>query len=150
MEREKIIELVKALGITAEELGINREIEKDTQFIHEVSQMIIGMDIQEEARDNISEKYWEDLGIVPRKKYKVVRCKMGKMVFKYVNVAIPEDEDDGNADNYIENLDDIDLGGVDDEDSDWDMIDWRTEGSDLTANEVRDIYNDIWNKFDEE
>ena len=75
---------------------------------------------------------------------------MGKMVFKYVNVAIPEDEDDGNADNYIENLDDIDLGGVDDEDSDWDMIDWRTEVNDLTANEVRSIYNDIWNKFDEE
>lgn len=150
MEREKIIELVKALGITAEELGINTEIEKDKQFIHEVSQMIIGMDIQEEARDNISEKYWEELGIVPRKKYKVVRCKMRKMVFKYVNVAIPEDEDDGNADNYIENLDDIDLGGVDDEDNDWDMIDWRTEVSDLTANEVRSVYNDIWNKFDEE
>lgn len=150
MEREKIIELVKALGITAEELGINPEIEKDEQFIHEVSCYIKEQEDEENARDYISEKYWEDLAIVPQKKYKVVRCKMGKMVFKYVNVAIPEDEDDGNADNYIENLDDIDLGGVDDEDTDWDMIDWRTEVNDLTANEVRNIYNDIWNKFDEE
>ena len=150
MEREKIIELVKALGITAEELGIKSEIEKDKQFIHEVSCYIKQQEDEENARDYISEKYWEDLGIVPQKKYKVVRCKMGKMIYKYINVAIPEDEDDGNADNYIENTDDIDLGGVDDEDGNWDMIDWANTENDLTAKEVRDKYNDIWNEFDEE
>lgn len=153
MNREKIIELVKALGITAEELGIKPEIktitEKDTQFIHEVSQMIIGMDIEEEARDNINEKYWDDLGIRPEKKYKVVGVKVKKEIYKEIKVVMPDDEDSGNVENYIGNMDYLDNDYPDDEE-DWEIDDYDTLKEELTAKEICYHYNtdDIWNYND--
>ena len=154
MERTKIIELVKALGITAEELGIKPEtqiktvIEKDTQFIHEVSQMIIGMDIQEEARENINEKYWDDLGIA-EKKYKIVKCKMAKTIYKDIYVAMPEDEDeDYYAGRCVGDTSNLDNDYPDDEE-DWEIGDIEIEEEDLTESEVnRRGQDEIWNYND--
>lgn len=75
-ERARIIELVKTLGITAEELGITPEIKRDEVFVREVRKLIDGEDIDaEEARNYFREEYWKDLGI-DEKKYKIVKCHM--------------------------------------------------------------------------
>lgn len=149
-EREYIINKAKELGVTADEMGFAKEvetvIEKDTQFVHEVSQMIIGMDIQEEARENISEKYWEDLGIAV-KKYKIVKVKMEKTIYKDIYVAIPEDEYTDNVENYIDNLDNLDNDYPDDEE-DWEINDYELDEYNLTADDVYARGGEIWNYND--
>lgn len=150
-EREYIINKAKELGVTIDEMGFAKEVEKvtvkDTQFVHEVSQMIIGMDIQEEARENISEKYWEDLGIA-LKKYKVVKVKMEKTIYKDIYVAMPEDEYTDNVENYIDNLDNLDNNYPDDEE-DWEINDYEVDEDNLTADDVnRRDKNEIWNYDD--
>lgn len=150
-EREYIINKAKELGVTADEMGFAKEvetvIEKDTQFVHEVSQMIIGMDIQEEARENISEKYWEDLGIA-LKKYKIVKVKMEKTIYKDIYVAMPEDEYTDNVENYIDSLDNLDNDYPDDEE-DWEINDYEVDEDNLTADDVnRRGEDEIWNYND--
>lgn len=146
MEREKVIELVKALGITAEELGIEpkqQSVEKYGEMIREISQMIKGMDIEEEARDNINEMFWEELGITPKKKYKIVRCRMAKTLYQNVYVVMPEDEDEDIAEDYIDDADTIDVNNPDSE-TDWEMMDCDIYREGLTADEVEEMY-DVWN-----
>ena len=153
-EREYIINKAKELGVTADEMGFAKEvetvIEKDTQFIHEVSQMIIGMDIQEEARKNISEKYWDDLGIRPEKKYKVVGVKVKKEIYKEIKVVMPDDEDNGNVGDYIGDIDyHLDNDYPDDEEN-WEIDDYDTLKEEMTSKEINYQYNsdDIWNYND--
>lgn len=151
MEREKVVALVKALGITAEELGIEpktevREVVKtDEQFIHEVANMIHGMEMEEDARDNINEKYWEMLGIMPEKKYKVVEVTMKKTIYQKVTVAMPNDEDTSYVEDYIDTYD-LDYDNPYDED-DWETDGYDVEKDELTAKEIEDkySYSEIYN-----
>ena len=149
MERQTVIELVKALGITAEELGVEPTVktvtEKDTQLIHEVSQYIKEREDEETARDYISEKYWDDLNIRPEKKYKIVTVKFQKTLYAEVKVAMPEDEDEGNADDYI------DMYGIDyDDEDDWEVDRTYTDTEGLTEKEIKNRYgeDDIYNYND--
>lgn len=155
MERENIIELVKALGITAEELGIKPEIktitEKDEQLFHEVSEMIHETEMDLElVRDYINEKYWDDLGIRPEKRYKVIKVTLEKTVYKDIKVAIPEDTDEDDVMYYVDGLHNLDTDYPDDEE------DWEFSGSDIaddniTAKEIDDKYgSELWNYDDYE
>lgn len=150
MERQTVIELVKALGITAEELGVEPTVktvtEKDTQLIHEVSQYIKESEDEEKARDYISEKYWDDLAIRPEKKYKIVTVKLQKTMYAEVKVAMPEDEDEGNAEDYIDDIQYIDS----DDEEDWEVDRTYVEEEDMTEKEIKNRYseNDIYNYDD--
>lgn len=149
MERQTVIEIVKALGITAEELGVEPIVktvtEKDTQLIHEVSQMIHDFEIEEDARGKISEKYWDDLAIRPEKKYKIVTVKLQKTLYAEVKVAMPEDEDEGNAEDYI------DTNYIDsDDEEDWEVDRTYIDHEDMTEKEIKNEYgeDDIYNYND--
>lgn len=151
-EREYIVAKAKELGITAEELGIEPRVEtiRDEQFIHEVSEYIKDREDEEVARDYINEKYWDDLGILPEKKYKIVECRLSKTIYKNVMVAIPEDEDNDFAENCLDNVDyDLDTESPDDED-DWEVDDCYGHENDLTERQIKDSYDqdDIWNYDD--
>lgn len=148
-DREYIIAKARELGVTADEMGFCKmEIPvPDKQLIHEVSQMIIGMDIKEEARENISEKYWEDLAIA-KKKYKVVKTTVQKTVYKDIFVAMPEDEDIDRINHYVGSLDNLDTDYPDDEE-DWEISDYEVDEDNLTEDEVnRRGEDDIWNYND--
>lgn len=149
MERQTVIELVKALGITAEELGVEPIVktvtEKDTQLIHEISQYIKEREDEETARDYISEKYWDDLGIRPEKKYKIVTVKLQKTLYAEVKVAMPEDENEGDAEDYIN------MYGIDsDDEDDWEVDRTYVDTEDLTKKEIKNRYgeDDIYNYDD--
>lgn len=150
-ERARIIELVKTLGITAEELGITPEVKRDEVFVREVRKLIDGEGIDaEEARNYFSEEYWKDLGIA-EKKYKIVKCHMSKMIYKDIYVAMPEDEDEEmRIEEYATNLENLEIDYPVDED-DWDFAGITVDETDLTAGEVRYRSRDgreIWNEDD--
>lgn len=147
---ERLKEIIKANGFTAEMLGIAPKIEtvRDTELIRQMRQFIVGMEIEpEQARENFSEKYWEDLGI-QKKKYKVVRVKMEKTIYKDIYIAMPEDEDTDNVDNYIGSLYNLDNDCPDDEEE-WEVNDYEVDEDDMTADEVnRRGQDEIWNYND--
>jgi hypothetical protein len=147
---ERLKELIKANGFTAEILGIAPRIEtiRDTELIRQMRQFIVGMEIEpEQARENFSEKYWEDLGI-QKKKYKVVKVRMEKTIYKDIYVAMPEDEDTDNVDNYIESLYNLDNDYPDDEE-DWEINDYEVDEDNMTADDVNERGQDeIWNYND--
>lgn len=136
MENLKIyvIQMVRELGITYDELGFPKE--KDEQLIHEVSQMIHEMDIENAARENISEKYWEDLAIVPQKKYQLVEVTLKKTIYKKVKVAVPENADE---------ITDIDYDYVDNDylcdEDDWEVDEYNMVEKGMIADEIRDRYD---------
>lgn len=147
---ERLKEIIKANGLTAEMLGIAPKIEtiRDEELIRQMRQFIVGMEIEpEQARENFSEKYWEDLGI-QKKKYKVVKVRMEKTIYKDIYVAMPEDEDTDNVDNYIESLYNLDNDYPDDEE-DWEINDYKVDEDDMTADDVnRRGQDEIWNYND--
>ena len=146
---EKLKEIIKANGFTAEMLGIAPKIEtvRDTELIEQMRKVIERFTTPEDARDYISEKYWEDLGI-QEKKYKVVRVKMEKTIYKDIYVAMPEDEDTDNVDNYIESLCNLDNDYPDDEE-DWEVNDYEVDEDNMTADDVnRRGQDEIWNYND--
>lgn len=145
-EREYIIAKAKELGITAEELGIAPQFvevaQKDWKILHEVAQVIRNFDLDfDDVRDAISEEYWDDLGIAP-KKYKLVECTLRKTIYKKTMVAMPEDEDESNVEDYLSDIDmEIDTESPDDEE-DWEIDDYTTADDNLTEEDVRDAYNE--------
>lgn len=147
-EREYIIGKAKELGITARELGIQPEIktvtEKDKQLIHEISAYIKYQEDDETARDYFNEKYWESLGI-QKKKYKIVKCRMEKTIYKDIYIAMPEDEDTGNVNDYIDGTDSLDNDYTDDEEE-WEVNDYNVDEWDLTEEDVNKKGEDIWNQ----
>lgn len=152
MDREKIIELVKALGITAEELGIEPKIEtvRDTELIEQMRKVIEHFTTPEDARDYINEKYWDDLGIRPKKKYKVVECRLEKKIYKSILVAMPEEDDDSNVEDYYDYYY-VDNDDYDDEDE-WEIDYTNNHETDLTAEQLRKCYSDDvinYHDFDE-
>lgn len=152
-EREYIIERAKALGITTEELGIEPRVKlqtiKDEQFIRETKNLIDGEEIDAEtARTYFSEEYYEQLGIA-EKKYKIVKCKMAKTIYKDIYVAIPEDEEeDYYAERCVGDTSNLNNDYPDDEE-DWEIGDVEVEEEDLTESEVnRRGQDEIWNYND--
>lgn len=151
-EREYIIAKAKELGITAEELGIAPVVktvtEKDDDFIRQVGRLLSGFEIDaEDARDYFAEDYWEDLGIA-EKKYKIVKATVKKTIYKDVYVAMPEDENDYNVNEYLDNLDNLDNDYPDDEEE-WEVDDYEVDEEGLTENEVNNRSQDeIWNYDD--
>jgi hypothetical protein len=145
-EREYIIEKAKELGVTADEMGFAKvEIPiKDEQLIHEVSEYIKYQEDDETARDYFNEKYWEDLGI-QKKKYKIVKCKMEKTIYKNIYVAMPEDEDTDNVNDYIDSTDSLDNDYTDDEEE-WEVNDYNVDEWDLTEEDVDKKGEDVWNQ----
>lgn len=151
-EREYIIAKAKELGITAEELGIEtrvqiREVRDDT-FTEQVRKLIVEMGIDpEDARTIIDDDYWEDLGIA-EKKYKIVKATVKKTIYKDVYVAMPEDENDYNVNEYLDNLDNLDNDYPDDEEE-WEIDDYEVDEEGLTESEVNNRSQDeIWNYDD--
>lgn len=154
MERENIIELVKALGITAEELGIKPEIrtvtEKDNQFIHEVSEYIKYREDGETAREYIDEKYWDDLAIRPENRYKVINVTLQKTIYKDIKVAIPNDADEDDVMDYVDGLWNLDTDCPDDEER-WEFNGSNMADDNITAREIDNKYGtELWNYDDYE
>ena len=146
---ERLKEIIKTNGLTAEMLGIAPKIEtiRDTELIEQMRKVIKQFAAPEDARDYISEKYWEDLGI-QKKKYKVVRVRMMKTIYKDIYVAMPKDEDTDNVDNYIESLYNLDNDCPNDEEK-WEVNDYEVDEDDMTADEVnRRGQDEIWNYND--
>lgn len=146
---EKLKEIIRANGFTAEMLGIAPKIEtvRDEELIAQMRKVIEHFATPEDARDYISEKYWEDLGI-QKNKYKVVKVRMEKIIYKDIYVAMPEDEDIENVDNYIENLHNLDTDYPDDEE-DWELNDYEVDEDNMTADDVnRRGQDEIWNYYD--
>ena len=151
-EREYIIEKAKELGVTIEELGFSKEIEviKDEELYHDLREYIGYNDDPEIARDYFDKKYWEDLNIVPKKKYKIVEVMLEKKIYQKIKVAMPEDEDESNVNDYIGyNLNDLENYNPYDED-DWEIDSYEEYENDMTAKEIGYKYNyeDIWNYDD--
>lgn len=153
MERNDVISLAKELNITPEELGITPKVvtEKDEQLFHEVGEFIRENELEEVARDSINEKYWEDLGIKPEKKYKVVEVRVEKRIYNNLKVAIPIDEEEYNVDAYYDTYD-LDADMPDDED-DWEVNDTSiydsNNGDGLTKAELDRRYgDDLYNRYD--
>jgi len=146
---ERLKEIIKANGFTAEMLGIAPKIEtvRDEELIRQMRQFIAGGGMEEPARMDFSEKYWEDLGI-QKKKYKVVKVRMMKTIYKDIYVAMPEDEDTDNVDNYIESLYNLDNDYPDDEEE-WEVNDYEIDEDNMTADDVNERGQDeIWNYND--
>ena len=147
---EKLKEIIKSNGFTAEMLGIAPKIEtvRDEEFIKKVRDFIAGFEIDsQDARDYFPEKYWEDLGI-QEKKYKVVKVRMEKTIYKDIYVAIPENECTDNVDIYIESLYNLDNDYPDDEE-DWKINDYEVDENNMTADDVnRRGQDEIWNYND--
>ena len=147
---ETLKEIIKANGLTAEILGIAPKIEtvRDTELITQMKQFIENYGIEpEKAREKFSEKYWEDLGI-EKKKYKVVKTRMMKTIYKNIYVAMPEDEDTDNLDKYIESIYNLDNDCPDDEEE-WEICDYDVDENNMTADEVnRRGQDEIWNYDD--
>jgi len=147
--REQVIALVKALGITPEELGIEPKVITDKQLIHEISEMIRQDEIEKEhAREFFDEKYWDDLGIA-QKEYRVVKVSLRKTIYKHVDVVIPQDEPLCGARDYVMNLGDLDNDYPEDED-DWEEYDEEEMVDRLTKKEIENRFDsdDIWNYDD--
>lgn len=151
-EREYIIAKAKELGVTAEELGIAPIVktvtEKDYEFIRKVKDLIAGFEIDAaEARDYFLEEYWDDLGIA-EKKYKIVKTTLKKTIYKEIYVAMPDDENEYNVDNYCGDLSNLDNDYPDDEE-DWEIDDYEVDEDDLTEAEVNSRgQGEIWNYND--
>ena len=148
--REQVIALVKALNITAEELGIQPEVKTvpDKQLLHELSEMISGEEINKEtARDYFDKKYWHDLGI-EEKKYSIYEVRLSKTIYKKINVAVPENTSKYDVMDYVGNLSNLDNDFPDDED-DWNDDD-TTEFECLTKEEIEAKFgqDDLWNYDD--
>ena len=147
---EKLKEIIKANGLTAEILGMAPKIEtvRDTELIRQMKQFIENYGIEpEKAREEFSEKYWEDLGI-QKKKYKVVKVRMEKTIYKNIYVAMPEDDDTNNVDEYIESIYNLDNDYPDDEEE-WEICDYDVDENNMTADEVnRRGQDEIWNYDD--
>lgn len=146
---ERLKEVIKANGFTAEMLGIAPKIEtiRDEELMRQMQQFIVGMEIEGQARENFSEKYWEYLGI-QKKKYKVVKVRMEKTIYKDIYVAMPEDENTDNVDNYIGSLYNLDNDCPDDEEE-WDVNDYEVDEDNMTADDVnRRGQDEIWNYND--
>lgn len=149
---EKLKEIIKANGITAEELGIKTITEKDEQLFHEVSEMIHEMEIDLElVRDYINEKYWDDLGIRPEKRYKVIKVTLEKAIYKDIKVAIPEDANEEDVMDYVDGLYNLDSDYPDDEE-DWEFSYSHIEENNITAKEIDKQYGgeELWNYDDYE
>ena len=153
-EREYIINKARELGVTAEELGFAKQIEtvtvKDEELYHDLRDYIEYNDDPETARDYFDEKYWDDLGIRPEKKYKIVEVMLEKKIYQKIKVVMPEDEDESNVNDYVGyNLNDLENDNPYDED-DWDYDYYEEVESGMTAKEIgyKYSYEDIWNYDD--
>ena len=159
--RSETIEAVKAMGITAKELGFGDAdalqtlcIAKSKQYdslTNALVRLIKELDIKETAREIIPEEFWDDLEIA-EKKYKIVKAKVSKMVYAEVLVAVPED-----ASNFdIEDALDISYSNQDalddyiTESDDWEYEDYDEEDDGLTEAEIMDQYDqsELWNYDD--
>lgn len=156
--RTETIKAVKSMGITARELGFGDAealemicVAKSRQFDNlttAIAKLIKELDAEEMAREIIDEEFWDDLGITENK-YKIVEVKLQKTLYKTVNIVMGNDEDEYNADNYI------DLYAIEDYEADdcdnWEVTSTTELEDDLTRSEaaMKDFENDIDNiEFD--
>lgn len=136
MDKEKIIEMIKALGLTAEELGFTDTIKRDTEFDELVKCFIDELDFKDKARDYFPEKYHELLDI-KQEKYKILEVRMARTIYKDIRVAIPQDEDDYNMWDYLPDLNYELSNDYPDDEDEWGDERCNTFEENLTADQVR-------------
>lgn len=150
MDRDKVIELVKSLGLTAEELGIQPEIKPDEMFVQNVKEFIEQYSSKEKAKEFFSDEYYELLGFEEEKKYKLVKLRLSKTIYTDIQVVMSTDESKDNAYDIGNNYSDFDYNlsndCIDDEDY-WEEDDVRAIADDLTRDEIMNNYDPdtIWN-----
>lgn len=136
MDKEKIIEMIKALGLTAEELGFTDTIKRDTEFDELVKRFIDELDLKNKAKDYFPEKYYDTLGI-EKDKYKIVEVRLSRKIYKEVLVAIPEDDEPYDVWDYLPDVDyELDNDYPDEQDN-WEDEQIRTIEDNLTAEDVK-------------
>ena len=140
MDKEKIIEMIKALGLTAEELGFTDTIKRDEEFDELVKCFINELDFKDKARDYFPEKYHKMLGIEDQ--YKVVEVEVSRTITKTVLVAMPMEDATCNAADYLPDLD----YNLNNDDPDWET-DWEVQGEnkitdDMSATQIREEYRE--------
>lgn len=150
MDRGKVIELVKALDITAEELGIQPEVKPDEMFVQNVKEFIEQYSSKEKAKEFFSDEYYELLGFKEEKKYKLVELQLSKTIYKNVRVILDMDESDGDAfckgDDYADFDYNLSVDYPDDEDC-WEEDNVRVIDDDLNRSDIKYSYDPetIWN-----
>lgn len=99
----------------------------------------------------ITKKEAEFFGIDDKlfeKLYKIVELTMRRTQETKIKVIMPDDEDECNAEDYAENLENLD--DYDADEDDWECADYRTLREELTKEEYNRIYDgdEIWNDCD--
>lgn len=146
--RGEIIETVKKLKITPQELGVEPEVryKEDKRLIEGIRNMIDYADISaEDARAYIPEEYWKEVGI-EEIEYSIVEVTMYKTVRQTIRVAVESDKADDDEAIYeaIGDLTYLDDNPNDDED-DWAISDSGIVERNLTADDVKrksNLYNE--------
>lgn len=153
MDRDKVIELIKALGITAEELGIQPEVKPDEMFVQNVKEFIEQYSSKEKAKEFFSDEYYELLGFKEEKKYQLVELKLAKTIYKNVQVILDMDESTDDAfykgSDYADFDYELGLDYPDDEDG-WEEDNCKVINTDLTKEYIEQYCNPdlVWNYDD--
>jgi len=153
MDRDKVIELVKALDITAEELGIQPEVKPDEMFVQNVKEFIERYSSKEKAKEFFSDEYYELLGFEEDKRYKIVELKLAKTIYKNVQVILDMDEltDDAfyKGSDYADFDCELGLDYPDDE-GEWQEDDCSVINADLTREDIGKYCDPelVWNYDD--
>ena len=138
-------------GIEEHKISYERMEEFARDFL---GQLDLDDDLSEYLREdmNMTEAEAEYFGIKDQvfpKKFKIVKCTMVRRQEVKIKVVIPNDEDEYDAENYIENEsyleDDYNL-----EASDWEVESCYVDSEDLSEDDIKNNYDsdDIWNYED--
>ena len=140
MDKEKIIEMIKALGLTAEELGFEEKVKRDEEFDTIVKRFIKEMNISDDAKDYFPEKYHKMLGIEDQ--YKVVEVEVSRTITKTVLVAMPAEDPVCDAADYLPDLTYNLDNDYPESETDWEVQDENKITEDMSATQIREEYRE--------
>lgn len=140
MDRDKVIELVKTLGITAEELGFTDTIKRDTEFDELVKCFINEFNLKDDAKDCFPEKYHKMLGIEDQ--YKIVEVEVERTITKTVLVAMPIEDPVCNAADYLPDLSYKLDNDYPDCETDWEVKNEDRMRDNMSATQIREEYRE--------
>ena len=160
--REEIIEKVKELGITQNELGF-RDYEAEAiqlrescrlvsnryyELIEALRELIKNCEIDPEtAREYVPVEYWDEVGI-SENKYKVVEVTLIRRQYKKVYVVLGDDQSTYDAEDKIDLYEASDYDSDDEDEGDWEIDDTEVEDYSLSYDDVVNQYTTV-NDIDE-
>lgn len=148
LTKEEVIQKVKEMGITKEDLGFYNDSFRNAYYelINHTKKLIKDCNIDPaDARDVFPEDLWPDLDIED-KRYKIIRVKLQKTIYKEVDMVVRDYEDASDVWNYVDIREAESWDALDEEDyEEWEEDDSRIMRTNLTKDEAEnyDTVNDI-------